>query len=103
MMFRPVEKNDERPRINDGGAHFDRSPRNTWDSKEGPELRNPPLRAQPSSARLGSDAAFCAELRARATIPPRLEDPTLLDRVGMYEARLWRQAAQTIWTLDAMR
>jgi hypothetical protein len=30
-------------------------------------------------------------------------DPTLLDRVCSYEARLWRQAAQTIWTLDAMR
>ena len=30
-------------------------------------------------------------------------DPTLLDRVGAYEARLWRQAAQTMWTLDAMR
>src|SRR5262249_57699988 len=30
-------------------------------------------------------------------------DPTLLDRAGSYEARLWRQAAQTLWTLDAMR
>src|SRR5262249_43861222 len=30
-------------------------------------------------------------------------DPTLLDRVGSYEARRWRQAAQTIWTLEAMR
>ena len=30
-------------------------------------------------------------------------DPTLLDRVGSDEARLWRQAAQTIWTLEAMR
>jgi hypothetical protein len=30
-------------------------------------------------------------------------DPALLDRVGGYEARLWRQAAQTIWTLEAMR
>ena len=30
-------------------------------------------------------------------------DPTLLDRVGSYEASLWRQAAQTIWTLEAMR
>src|SRR5262249_1612795 len=29
--------------------------------------------------------------------------PTPLDRVGSYEARLWRQAAQTIWTLEAMR
>src|SRR5262245_58654902 len=30
-------------------------------------------------------------------------DRTLLDRVGRYEARLWRQAAQAIWTLEAMR
>jgi hypothetical protein len=30
-------------------------------------------------------------------------DPTLLDRVGSYEARLWRQAAQAIWSLEAMR
>src|SRR5262252_6201720 len=30
-------------------------------------------------------------------------DPTLLDCVGGYEARLWRQAAQTIWSLEAMR
>jgi hypothetical protein len=30
-------------------------------------------------------------------------DPTLLDRAGSYETRLWRQAAQTIWTLEAMR
>jgi hypothetical protein len=25
------------------------------------------------------------------------------DTVGRYEARLWRQAAQTLWTFDAMR
>jgi hypothetical protein len=30
-------------------------------------------------------------------------NPGLLDRVGSYEARLWRQAAQIICTLDAMR
>jgi hypothetical protein len=30
-------------------------------------------------------------------------DPNLLDTVGRYEARLWRQAAQTLWTFDAMR
>jgi hypothetical protein len=30
-------------------------------------------------------------------------DPTLLDRVGKYEARLWHQAAQTMWTLEVMR
>jgi hypothetical protein len=30
-------------------------------------------------------------------------DPSLLDRVGRYEVRLWRQIAQTIWTLEAMR
>ena len=30
-------------------------------------------------------------------------DMTLLDRAGSYEARVWRQAAQTIWTLEEMR
>ena len=30
-------------------------------------------------------------------------DPALLDRANNYEERLWRQAAQTIWTFDAMR
>ena len=30
-------------------------------------------------------------------------DSTLLDRVGRYETRLWRQTAQTIWILEAMR
>ena len=29
-------------------------------------------------------------------------DPNSLDTVGRYEARLWRQAAQTLWTFDAM-
>jgi hypothetical protein len=28
---------------------------------------------------------------------------TSLDRVGTYESRLWRQAAQTIWILDTIR
>jgi hypothetical protein len=47
----------------------------------------------------------CSKSRAIARCFLRLSklDPTLLDRVGSYEARLWRQAAQTIWTLDAMR
>jgi hypothetical protein len=47
----------------------------------------------------------CSKFRAIAQRFLRLSnlDPTLLDRVGRYEARLWRQAAQTIWTLDAMR
>jgi hypothetical protein len=30
-------------------------------------------------------------------------DSTLLDRLGRYETRLWRQAAHTIWILEAMR
>jgi len=30
-------------------------------------------------------------------------DPTLLDRVGRYEARPWRQTAQALWMLDSMR
>jgi hypothetical protein len=46
-----------------------------------------------------------SESRAIAQCFLRLSnlDPSLLDHVGSYEARLWRQAAQTIWTLDAMR
>ena len=30
-------------------------------------------------------------------------DPGLLERSGAHEATLWRQAAQTIWMLDALR
>jgi hypothetical protein len=30
-------------------------------------------------------------------------DPTLLERAGTYESRLWRQAAHMIWVLDAIR
>jgi hypothetical protein len=47
----------------------------------------------------------CSKSRAIAECFLRLSnpDPTLLDRVGRYEARLWRQAAQTLWTFDAMR
>jgi hypothetical protein len=40
---------------------------------------------------------------AQCFLPLSHLDPTLLDRVGSYEARLWRQAGQTICTLDAMR
>src|SRR5262249_3779028 len=44
-------------------------------------------------------------VRAIAECFPRLSnlDSTLLDRVGSYESRMWRQAAQTMWALDAMR
>jgi hypothetical protein len=67
----------------------------------------------------GQDDSRAQELRPPSMLPPtslpksraiaecflRLSkfNPGLLDRVGSYEARLWRQAAQTIWTLDAMR
>ena len=30
-------------------------------------------------------------------------EPALLDQLSGYEARLWRQAAQTMWLLDALR
>jgi len=55
-----------------------------------------PMRAAPGRLSKSRTIAQCF---------PRLShlDPTLLDRVGSYEARLWRQAAQTIWTLEAMR
>jgi hypothetical protein len=49
--------------------------------------------------------APCSKSSAVAQCFLRLSnlDPTLLARVGSYETRLWRQAAQTIWTLEAMR
>jgi hypothetical protein len=30
-------------------------------------------------------------------------DPAVFERVGTYEAKLWRQAAQTIWILETMK
>jgi len=59
----------------------------------------------PLSTSMRAPLERCLKSRAIAQCFLRLSnlDPTLLDRVGRYEARLWRQAAQTIWTLDAMR
>jgi hypothetical protein len=53
----------------------------------------------PASDQLGSKSRTIAQCFLRLSNL----DPTLHDRVGSYEARLWRQAAQTIWTLEAMR
>src|SRR5262245_7971592 len=67
---------------------------------------HPPASDQdPLSMSLHPPLAPWSNSRAIAQYSLRLSrlDPTLLDRVGAYEARLWRQAAQTIWTLEAMR
>jgi hypothetical protein len=67
---------------------------------------NPPaLNQEPPSASTRPPLAPWLKSRAIAQCFLRLSklDPTLLDRVGSYETRLWRQAAQTIWTLEAMR
>jgi hypothetical protein len=67
---------------------------------------DPPASDQESlSKSLCPPLGGCSKSRAIAQCFLRLSklDPTLLDRLGSYEARLWRQAAQTIWTLDAMR
>ena len=60
---------------------------------------------EPLSTSIRPPLAPWSKSRAIAQCFLRLSnlDPTLLDRVGSYEARLWRQAAQTIWTLEAMR
>jgi hypothetical protein len=66
----------------------------------------PPARDhEPLSTSLRPPLALRSKSRTIAQCFLRLSnvDPTLLDRVGAYEARLWRQAAQTIWTLEAMR
>ena len=65
---------------------------------------DPPARDQPSSTSMRALGPW-SKSRAIAQCFLRLSNfhPTLLDRAGSYEARLWRQAAQTIWTLEAMR
>jgi hypothetical protein len=66
---------------------------------------DPPADQERLSTSMRLPRAPCSKSRAIAQCFLRLSnvDPTLFDRVGSYEARLWRQAAQTIWTLDAMR
>jgi hypothetical protein len=68
---------------------------------------HPPARDQEplSTSMRPPPLALRSKSRAIAQCFLRLSnlDPTLLDRAGSYEARLWRQAAQTIWTLEAMR
>jgi len=63
------------------------------------------LNQEPPSASTRPPLAPGSKSRAIAQCFLRLSslDPTLLDRAGSYEERLWRQAAQTLWTLDAMR
>src|SRR5262249_7488965 len=66
---------------------------------------DPPASDQTLSMSLHPPLAPWSKSRAIAQCFLRLchLEPTLLDRVGAYEARLWRAAAQTIWTLEAMR
>src|SRR5262245_5392933 len=63
------------------------------------------LNQEPPSASTRPPLAPWSKSRAIAQCFLRLSnlDPTLLDRVGSYETRLWSQAAQTIWTLETMR
>src|SRR5262249_20093869 len=67
---------------------------------------HPSVSAQePLPTTMGAAPARWSKSRTIAQCFIRLSnlDPTLLDRVASYEASLWRQAAQTIWTLEAMR
>src|SRR5262249_20252243 len=68
---------------------------------------DPPISVHDSSLSTTMRAAASRWSNSRTTAQYFLRlsnlDPTLLDRVENYEARLWRQAAQTIWTLEAMR
>jgi hypothetical protein len=87
------------------------------------QTRTPPTRANGHSKGPGSNgradpSASDRDRLSTSLHPPRARwsrtiaqcfldlsrlDPALLDRVGSYEARLWRQAAQTIWSLEAVR
>jgi hypothetical protein len=67
--------------------------------RDDPPSRDQELLSRSIRPPLGSNSRAIAQCFLRLSN----FDPTLLDRVGSYEARLWRQAAQTIWTLGAMR
>jgi len=65
--------------------------------------RHPASDQEPLSTSVGP-LGPCSKARTIAQCFLRLSNlnPALLDRVGRYEARLWRQAAQTLWMFDAM-
>src|SRR5262249_11580839 len=66
---------------------------------------DPPADQERLSTSMRLPRAPCSKSSAIAQCFLRLSngDPTLLDRVGSYEARLWREAAQTMWILDVIR
>jgi hypothetical protein len=57
-----------------------------------------PIRANGAHANRSASSAMAQRFMGLCRL-----DPALLDRAGAYEMRLWRQAGQTIWLLDAMR
>jgi hypothetical protein len=52
---------------------------------------------------LGEDRRFVARSLVQSFFRLSELDPILLERIGAYETRLWRQTAQVIWLLDALR
>src|SRR5262249_23644492 len=99
VLFRPVEKRDQRSGINDGDGHRGRSLRDAWDSKRDQDPRNGSGRVRAWSARQGWDGgAFCAVLQGRAAAPPRpgpgacgraARPPPWLDGRARRALRLW--------------
>ena len=83
-----------------------RAQTNGHKTASGPKGRDDPPTSneEPLSMSMRRPLAPCSRSGAIAQYFLRLSnlDPTY-DRVVNYEARLWRQAAQTIWTLEAMR
>jgi hypothetical protein len=72
-----------------------------WNGRDDPPAsgqESPSMSMRPSPASSSKSSAI-----AQCFLRLSHLHPTLLDRVGSYEARLWRQAAQTIWSLEAMR
>ncbi len=68
--LRPVEEGDQRPNVNDGRRHPDRSPRDVLDRMRDPELPNRSCRARARSAQRGwRRGAFRAAPRGRAAAP----------------------------------
>ena len=50
-----------------------------------------------------ADKSLKSRILAQSFLHLAKLDPSWLERAGAHEARLWRQAAQAIWILDALR
>jgi hypothetical protein len=84
------------PRINGQGQFAP-----GYDDWRDPKISGHGMRSR--GVRQSADKSSKSLTMARSFLHLAKLGPSLLERTGAHEARLWRQAAQTIWILDALR